>query len=384
MNPVPVSLLRHDNYRPDDTLDALTTLLAPLGGMGAFVKPGDRVVLKVNLVFGRDPDKAVNTHPAVVRAVALLALQAGAGSVAVGDSPGYGSAKAAAKAAGIARVADELGIDVIEFTPVERVDPARSFPRLELARELLEADVVVNLPKFKTHGQMLLSLAVKNMFGAVPGARKLQWHYRAGRDKTAFARAVNEIALAVRPHLSVMDAVLAMDGKGPGSGRARPADFLAASADPWALDAVMMDILGLERRLLFTLADAERHGPREWLAAEAVGDDPRYLRPADWDLPELVTAQMHGTFIEKRLPRVARWLRDRLSPPPFPKKSCRLCGHCATICPAGAIRQDESGLAIDAGRCIRCYCCHELCQYDGMDMPRGGLLPRLLGIRRGG
>lgn len=375
-----VSLLRHDNYRPEDTLAALRRLLDPLGGMRRFVKPGDRVVLKPNLVFGRDPAKAVNTHPEIVRATALLALEAGAGRVAIGDSPGYGSVRAAARAAGIAAVADELGIDIVEFTPVETIDPGRSFQRLELARELLEADVVVNLPKFKTHGQMLLSLAVKNLFGAVPGARKLQWHYRAGRDKALFARALNEIALAVRPRLSIVDAVLAMDGTGPGSGRPRRADFLAAGADPWAVDAVLMDVLGLERRLLFTLADAEKNGPRDWLGAAAVGAEPASLRPSDWDLPELVTAQMHGAFIEERLPRLAAWLRDRVSPPPFPKKSCTRCGYCATICPAKAIAVREERIVIDGQACIRCYCCHELCQMDGMAMPRGGLVARLLGI----
>jgi Uncharacterized conserved protein len=376
-----VSLLRHDTYDPDKTLAALKKLLEPLGGMAAFVKTGDSVVLKPNLVFGRSENKAVNTHHAIVRAVAVLADEAGAGKIVIGDSPGYGSARMAARHCGILSAADELGIEVIEFTPREHIDQNRFFPRLELADELLKADCIINLPKLKTHGQMLMSMAVKNMFGAVPGARKFQWHYRAGRDKIFFARMLNDIALAVRPTLSIMDAVLAMDGKGPGSGRARPANFLAAGADPWCMDAILMDVLGLERKLLFTLAEMEQRGHDWWHGATAVGPEPSVLRPNDWDIPELITTQMHGKFIEKHLPSVAAWMRERITPPPFPKKSCTKCGYCINICPVKAIRGIDGGIAIDSKTCIRCYCCHELCQHDGMDMARGGLLARILGIK---
>ena len=375
-----VSLLRHDNYRPDATLDAVRSLLAPLGGMERFVGPGACVVLKPNLVYGRAPDHAVNTHPALVRAIAILAREAGARSIAIGDSPGYGSLKTAADAAGITAVADELGIRLVEFTPVEHSAPGRSFVKLELARELLEADVVINLAKFKTHCQMLMSLAVKNLFGAVPGARKFQWHYRAGRDKAFFARVLNDIALTIRPALSIVDAVLSMDGPGPGSGRPRQTDFLMAGADPWAIDAVAMDILGLERQRLFILADALHNGPHEWQDARTVGERPETLRPSGWDIPEQVTAQMHGQFIERHFPRLAAWIRNRVSPPPFAKKNCIGCAECVRICPAKAMTMERGVPLIDNARCIRCYCCHELCQHDAMDIRWGGLFAKLAGI----
>ncbi|MDR0362989.1 MAG: DUF362 domain-containing protein [Planctomycetota bacterium] len=374
-----VALERLDAYDPAKTLEALRRVLAPLGGMERFVKPGAKVALKPNLLFGRAAGKALNTHPEIVRAAGRLALEAGAGELLIGDSPGFGTARGAARLCGILPVAEELGAAVVEFTPVEHMDRGRSFPRLELARELLEADVVINLPKMKTHGQMLMTLAVKNMFGAVPGTRKFQWHYRAGRDKLVFARALNEIAMAVRPALSILDAVLAMDGMGPSSGRPRWTNFIAAGDDPWALDAAIMDVLGLERSLLFTLLAASGHGPSEWREVEIFGESPEALRPDDWDIPELVTAQMHGGFVEKRLPRLADWLRARISPPPRANGRCVRCGHCVAICPAGAMRLDPDPV-IDREKCIRCYCCHELCQYGGMDMRRGGALARILGF----
>lgn len=376
-----VSLARQKNYQPEAVLDATRRLLEPFGGMKRFVKPGARVLLKPNLVFGRHPDKAINPHPAVVRAVAILAREAGAGWLGIGDSPGLGTARAAARAAGLAPMMAETGAEAVEFTPIEHIDRARAFVKLELAREVLEADVVINLPKMKTHGQMRMSLAVKNMFGAVPGARKLQWHYRAGRDRLLFARAINEIALATKPALSVLDAVVGMDGLGPTAGHPRQVGFLAASADPWALDAIVMDILGLERTDLYTLTAAERDGPAGWRNAVAVGEEPSALRPGEWLIPEMVTLQMHGTFIESRLPGLAKWLRTRISPRPEPKASCIACGHCVEICPAKAMRMDGGKVKIDDAACIRCYCCHELCQHDGMDMRSGGLLAKLLGIR---
>ncbi len=376
-----VSLLAQTDYRPEGILAAMRRLLAPLGGMGRFVARGDQVLLKPNLVFGRHPDRAVNTHPEIVRAAATLAFEAGAGRVALGDSPGFGAARSAARAAGYLPVAEELGIEIVEFTPTESLSRERAFARLEVARELLEADAIINLPKMKTHGQMLLSLAVKNLFGAVPGARKLQWHYRAGRDRLLFARAINEIALAVKPRLNILDAVTGMDGMGPSAGRARPVGFLAAGGDPWAVDAAVMDVLGLERTLLFTLAAAREHGPRAWEAVRLLGDGPEGLRPADWDIPELVTLQMHGGFIERRLPALAAWLRARISPRPVPGKKCTACGHCVAICPAQAMRLENGKVVIDESLCIRCYCCHELCQFEGMDIASGGLLARVMGLR---
>ncbi len=376
-----VSFVPLHTYDYDAAIAALREALEPLGGMERFVRPGSRVVLKPNLVFGRAPERAINTHPAILRAAAILAREAGAAWIGVGDSPGFGSAKLAMKQCGLLDVATELGLEPIEFTPVEDVDRERSFIRLELAKELLEADVIINLPKMKTHGQMNMTLAVKNMFGAVPGARKLQWHYRAGRDQLLFARAINEIARRVRPQLSILDAIVGMDGLGPSAGRVRPVGFIAAGDDPWSLDAAVMDVLGLDRNLLFTLAEAVQSGHTTWDPFTKFGPPDETLRPPDWQIPALRTLQMHGGYIERHLPRVATWLRRRITPRPIPKTTCIGCSLCVDICPAKAMRLDAGKLLIDESSCIRCFCCHELCQHDGMGVTEPGLVARLLGIR---
>jgi uncharacterized protein (DUF362 family)/NAD-dependent dihydropyrimidine dehydrogenase PreA subunit len=375
-----VSLLGKADYNPERLETAIRRLLEPLGGMRRFIAPGARVILKPNLVLGYHPDQAVNTHPALVRAVAKEVLEAGAGLVSLGDSPGFGTAAGAARKAGLTQVAGELGLEIIEFTPVEVETPELPFPRLALARELLEADAVVNLPKLKNHAQMFMTLAVKNLFGAVPGTRKLQWHYRAGRDRRLFARMLNAVAVKIRPALNLLDAVIGMDGMGPTAGRARPAGFLAASADAWALDAAVMDVLGLERERLFTLAEAAEQGPREWLDFRLAGPAPESLRPDGWEPPDLRSLQMHGGFIERHLPFLARRLRSGISPRPKPNSACVGCARCREVCPAQAITMAKSRPRIDEAGCIRCYCCHELCPHRGLDIASPGLIARLLGL----
>lgn len=372
-----VSLVRQTGYSLGEVRSSVERLLQPLGGISAFVKPGSRVILKPNLVSGAAPEKAVTTHPSVVRAVAELCIAAGA-RVAIGDSPGLGSGRRAARASGLLEVAEELGLEWVDFTPVDSVDGKRMFKKLSLARELMEADTVINLPKLKTHCQMLMTIAVKNMFGAVVGTEKLQWHYRAGRDKPAFGRMLYEISGAVRPGLSIVDAIVGMDGDGPTAGEPNPTGFLAAGADPSAVDAAVMDVLGLPRERLFTLAAARAAGDLAWNKVIIVGESAESLRPARWRLPESQSLDIMTRI--QRIPAVAHFFRSQLTVIPQPKSGvCVCCGACAELCPAKAIKMDPGLPVVDIRRCIGCFCCHELCPHKAMGL-RSGLLARLLSL----
>jgi uncharacterized protein (DUF362 family)/NAD-dependent dihydropyrimidine dehydrogenase PreA subunit len=375
-------LLKQDNYDYAAIRRAVEELLAPLGGMGAFVKTGDNVLLKPNLVMSQKPDGVALTHPAVVGAVAELALDCG-GKVRLGDSPGLGSARKVAESYGLAAVADRLGVEIVQFTPVDDFDESRTYKRLTLARELLEADVVINLPKLKTHAQMFMTMAVKNLFGAVVGAQKFQWHYRAGSNKQAFAKTLYEVYAAVKPALHVVDAVVAMDGNGPTSGKPNPTNFLAAGTDGCAVDAVLLDCLGLERDSLPVLLAAREAGDIAWEKVETVGASPAELRPARWDQPESVTIEMIAPRLSQKYPFLTKWLRSQFTAVPYaiPGK-CVMCGACVRLCPAQAMTLVES-VKIDKSKCIRCYCCHELCPHDAMGL-RQGFLGRMLGMFKSG
>ncbi|MCX7933861.1 MAG: DUF362 domain-containing protein [Planctomycetota bacterium] len=375
-----VVFVRQCDYDYPAVKSALERALAPLGGMAAFVRPGAKVVLKPNLVLGYPPERAATTHPAVVRAVAELALACG-GKVSLGDSPGIGSCRSAAEKAGLGPIFSDLGIPCLEFTPSETRDDRRLFRCLTLARELLEADVVINLPKLKTHCQMLMTMAVKNLFGAVVGLQKFQWHYRAGADKALFGRMLYEICAAVNPSLNILDAIVAMDGNGPTHGEPNATGFIAASPDPCALDAATMRALGLAPEALYTLQAAAAAGNTAWQEVALAGEPLAALKPARWQLPMTQSLAMEGPNLLRHLPFVGRWLMQQVAAVPFANDRCRRCRACVDICPAQAIALTAEGIKVDSQACIRCYCCHELCASDGMTL-QIGWLGRILGLGR--
>ncbi len=198
-----VSIVRCSRYEETEVLKAVRQSVDLLGGIRSFVKEGDRVLLKPNLLYGKRPEKAVTTHPSVVKAVIGLVREAG-GLPFIGDSPGIGSAIGVAEKAGIRKVADEMGCPIIEFNrPVLSLERRGwIFKQIEVDQAVFEADVLINLPKWKTHGQMFLTLGIKNLFGCIPGARKAMWHLKAGEDPYRFAQILVDLYRILRPQLT--------------------------------------------------------------------------------------------------------------------------------------------------------------------------------------
>ncbi len=227
-----VSLQALADYCPAAVAPALDALLAPLGGMAAFVHPGQKVLLKPNMLAGKAPEKAVTTHPEILRAV-IRAARAAGGIVSVGDSPGVGSPEQVARRCGLLSVIEEEGARFAPFAESVRVRVGSgTFHELELARDILDADVVINLPKLKTHQMMGLTCGVKNLFGAVVGMRKVRLHLQAGTDKAFFALMLLELAEHIAPALTIVDAVVAHGGGRPRQRRtgARSGRFSPAPA----------------------------------------------------------------------------------------------------------------------------------------------------------
>lgn len=368
-----VSLASLTGYHPAEVAAAMAAVLAPLGGMEAFVRPGQRVLIKPNLLAGKPPEKAVTTHPEVVRAVIALVQRAGAMAV-VGDSPGIGNCRQVARKSGILAVIEESGA---ELAPFDESQPVRcndgTFHHLELARDLLAADVIINLPKLKTHQMMGLTCAVKNMFGAVVGMRKPRLHLQAGTDKAFFARMLLDLCDHLRPALSIVDAGLAMEGDGPGSGDPVWIGALLAGSEPLAVDAVALELLGFRPDSCWTqrvARDLKRPGSR-LEEITVVGANPADLRPARFR-PAKTTDVNFGLppFLKNRLKRSLSAL------PTVAEKECEVCGLCARHCPPEAMQIRENRLRIDHRRCIACFCCQELCP-KGAILTRQGLLLRL-------
>ena len=369
-----VCIERCEAYDADLVFDRIKAAVDALGGMGRFVKTGQNVLLKPNLLSPSEPSKAVTTHPAVVEAVIRLVKDAG-GHPAIGDSPGIGSLLPVTEKTGIAQVARRHGAEIVPFdesVPVDALDN-HLFRQIEIARAVADADVVINLPKVKSHGQMLLTLAVKNLFGCIAGRRKIEWHMRAGRDYNLFARLLVEVCRAVRPALNIADGIVGMEGNGPGSGDPVQLGFVAASADPFALDAVLCSILGVEPgRLLTARAAAEMGlGTIDLAQIDVLGPDPAELRPPHFRLPPTRPLLFFPG-------RIGRMLSHRLRPKPsIVRSECELCGVCKSKCPAGAISQPKKWMRIDYNQCISCFCCQELCPPGAIKIKRS-LIAKLL------
>lgn len=367
---LPVSLQTLPDYDPGRVHDALTLLLAPLGGIETFVRPRQRVLIKPNLLAGKSPDKAVTTHPEIVRQVILMVQQAG-GLVTVGDSPGLGKPETVARKCGILDIVETTGAEFASFADsVPLAHETGTFHHLEVAKEAIEADIIINLPKLKTHQMMGYTGAVKNMFGLVVGMRKVRLHLQAGTDKAFFALMLLELAERFKPALSIMDAVVGMEGNGPGNGDPVQIGGLLASPEPLALDTVATAIVNLPAERVWTQRVARQTGRR----GVTIGELSLYGTP----LKALQTSAFKPAKtadINFGLPvPVKNLLKNAITAQPEITPYCKRCGHCVAHCPPQAMTLNMHGVDIDYGRCIRCFCCQELCPHAAITTRQGLLL----------
>ncbi|CCQ51860.1 DUF362 domain-containing protein [Crocosphaera watsonii WH 8501] len=295
-----VSLLSAHSYHRPLLKTSLEQLLEPLGGINSFVKPGQRVLLKPNLLTGSRPTKECVTRREMVYCVAQLVKEAG-GTPFLGDSPAFGSARGVALANGYGEIIEELGLEVVEFQGKRYSHDSDNFNHLRLSKEAMDADVVINLPKVKSHVQLTLTLGVKNLFGCVPGKMKAWWHMEAGKDANLFGEMLVETAKAIAPNLTIIDGIIGHQGNGPSNGEPRELGILGASADVFALDCAMIELLKVSPSSIPTYAAQKRLGLTSNLAdIEFPLCHPTELQINDWQLPK---QQMPIDF---GLPRVIR------------------------------------------------------------------------------
>lgn len=273
MNQVKVSLIKCPDYNERTVEAALMKHFELLGGIDSFVSRGDKVLIKPNMIAPRPAECATQTDPAVIVGLAKLLVDYGAKPF-VGDSPAWANTMACAKAIGIIEPLKKLGVEIRQLDePVKRrLETCRT--RVGISRYALEADKIINLPKLKTHQQLVVTIAVKNMFGCVSGKAKAVWHYKKGETFEEFCTMLIDIYKLLNPVITIVDAVVAMEGPGPIRGKPRHLGWMAASVDPIAAETVCCRLIGCNPEDLPVIKTAQklRFGCSNEQNIEAAGD----------------------------------------------------------------------------------------------------------------
>lgn len=370
------SIVPCDSY--GESAAALDTAISAIDGLD-FVMPGMRVVIKVNLVAPLKPEAAATTHPALVTALTKMLKERGA-EVIIGDSPG-GFFTAAALSANYAVTgmteAEKAGAKLNKNTAFHTAHiEGRAMHELTYTDYLDDCDAIIDFAKLKSHGMVGMSAAVKNMYGVIPGLIKPETHYLYP-DVNDFADMLVDINEHFKPKLTLIDAVMGMEGNGPTMGTPRKIGAVIAARSPYEADAVAARLIGLDENGVPTIEAAKRRGLCSGDIADIAlfGDVDRFALCDFRTVPRKSISFYKGTLLGK-------FLESALVQKPMPKKKkCVACKKCMNLCPAKAITMVTRGKytypSIDRKKCIRCFCCQEFCPKAAMVVHRSPIV-RLL------
>ena len=374
---VNVSITACPDYEPEGVRAALRAVLEPLGGLD-WVVPGMKIAVKANLVARMKPESAAATHPVLV--TELCRMLAGRGAqVVVGDSPG--GPFTAAWVGGIytgtgMRMVEQAGAALnSDFSTCEVSFPegntVKSFP---YTRWLMDADAVIDFAKLKTHGMAGMTCAVKNFFGVIPGTKKPEFHYMHP-NTSDFCDMLCDLAAYVKPRLTLVDAVLCMEGNGPTMGKPRHMGALLAADTPFNADLVCAGLIGMRPQDAPTVAAAIRRGlcPESAEQRSIAGEPAQFALPDFEKLPISQDITFHRGF-----PLINAFIRRNFGTgPKVDKHKCVGCGKCHEVCPTGAAEVRKGKAHIDSKKCIRCFCCQEFCPKGAVSVHRP-LLARIV------
>lgn len=369
-----VSIVKCENYEHEKVRNAIEESLDLLGGLGKFVKPGNKVLLKVNAIIGFKPERATTTHPAVVSAMAGLVKEAG-GIPLVGDSSGaFGFTGQSLEMCGIALAAKEADAELINFestgTYAVNVD-GKVLTNINIAKPVIDCDVLISIPKMKTHQLTKYTGAVKNFYGVIPGTGKAKIHQIAPSEES-FSNAVVDIYSALEPRLAVMDGIVGMEGEGATNGTPINSNVVISSADCVSLDAVASEVMGFFHKDILTTRFAHERN----LGAGEISD----INILGQQVKDVKLDFKKSRYMAYKLPDFMRRsifrFSENFSRVSLSETECKKCSICARSCPVSAISFSPKP-SIDQDKCIKCYCCHELCPNSAVKL-KTSLLGKLI------
>jgi uncharacterized protein (DUF362 family) len=285
-----VSLVKCTSYSQDAVSDAIDKTFSFFGGIENIIQKGSKVLLKPNFLKESSPRKCIITHPVVIETVAEMVLEAGATPI-IGDSPAFGSVAKVARRIGLDKVAEKLGIDIIELDKPRKVSincGGKEFS-LTVSGKVLDVDAIINLPKLKAHVQVLFTAGVKNLYGCVSGKQKAWRHFKAKNDLEWYADMLIANYQLVKPSFTIVDSVMAMEKTGPTGGRPKDVSLVVGGIDVIAVDRVIAELLSVNPENVPILRAAKRLGvgEQDLSKIEIAGEDLSSVKVHDFILPEL-------------------------------------------------------------------------------------------------
>ncbi|MDR2709560.1 MAG: DUF362 domain-containing protein [Elusimicrobiota bacterium] len=367
--PKKISILKCEDY--NEANDKIEQAIELLGSISTFIKSGEKILLKPNLLAARSPEEAITTHPEIVRAAIRLVKKAGATPI-VGDSPGgyLRDMKNLWRQTGMRDVCEQENVELVSFEAVgaRSVDIGdKNIRSVTFSNAVLDCNGIINLPKLKTHSLMSFTCGVKNLYGTIPGLLKVEYHKHTSKTDEFSALLANIYKfLASKIRLTIVDAVLAMDGNGPSGGNVKKLGFISASPNTPEQDAYLLGLLGYDftRHSLFKKLNIKK---RDVQRAEIL-PAPNEIKIDNFKFPKTRILDKCPKFLVKFLGKFL-WIKPEIN-----DRICRRCMICGNTCPVRAIYVNRNNcLEVDKKRCISCFCCHEMCPYNAITFKKSFL-----------
>ncbi len=372
-----VLIRKIENYDVDLLTEEIGNIFCALPN-AALLCRDTKVVLKPNLLAKHAPEAAVTTHPAVVEAVIIELKKRGVRDITLIDSAGgLYNEKAMLpiyRACGMLELCKRYEVACSEdYSTVKMKSGGTTCSEFTVLTPIANADFIINLPKLKTHAMTGMTCAVKNLFGVVSGLLKAELHMRFP-DKELFGAMLTELACMIKPDITIVDAVTAMEGDGPAGGIPRHCGHIFAGQNPFNIDLVCAKYIGIDETAVPYLAAAQKMKICKTFSSSLIFDGDTLESARDYRLP----SSYGGILFEKHMPKFMRPLMPKIgaaiAPRPVIKRAeCIGCNKCGVICPADTIKIENGVATIYKKDCIRCFCCHEVCPVKAIDIKKLGV-----------
>lgn len=361
-----VSISKCHSYNKEDVQKAVDSCLDNLGGLSSFIESGDRVLIKPNILLAKAPEEAVTTHPSIIEAI-IMAVKKENGIPVVGDSPGglAGHVIKHWEITGIEEVCNRRDVEILNFESSGVYKRKINGNYYHIAKPVLDADFIINVPKIKTHSLTVFTCAIKNMYGAVPGLTKVNYHKEAPRPSD-FSNLVVDIFALTKPGLNIVDGIIGMDGSGPSAGNPKELGMVLASADGVAIDSLICHTLGKDPLKIPTNKAAHNMGLGETNLdkIKVVGHQPEIRNGFKWPPSMSSSLNLVPSPIAKALMRFY-WSRPKISP-----DICTDCKSCIKSCPVEALTSKANIPEFNYSECINCLCCMEMCPEKAISLDK--------------